>query len=176
MATKSTFGEGLRGNEFEQYLSKIPLVKQLFSGVFAIDEIPELIPIKHFIVVNLSPKHLPGSHWIIFCRRLANNYEVFNSLGSDNLDYITPFLKLNRRARISFNKEAVQDTESKFCGYFSLYFIIFRSLNYDMNMQDVLEDIFSSNDLIKNDETVKKFCLNLLNNTNDDLFSFNDIF
>jgi DNA-binding phage protein len=39
-----------------------------------------------------------------------------------------------------------------------------------MSMETVLEDIFYSKDLIKNDEIVSKFCHNVLTATNDDFF------
>ena len=167
--------EGLRVSDFESFFKKIPHVFNLFSGVVAIDEIPKRLPTKHFVIVNLSEKHLPGSHWTVILRSSPNVLEVFNSLGQKDLNYFLPHFNFKRRYQIDFNKKDVQSIDSKYCGYFCIYFIVFRVLNYDMNFQDVLEDIFYSNDLNKNDEIVSKFCNNLLTNTNDDFFSFFDI-
>ena len=47
-------------------------------------------------------------------------------------------------------------------------------LNFDMSMENVLEDIFYSNNLIKNDDIVSQFCNNILTTTTDDFFCFHD--
>lgn len=166
--------EGLRGNEFEIYLKKIgPPIFTCYLRPCAIDEIPEIFPIKHFVFCNLSPKHLRGSHWTVILRLSENDFEIFNSLGQENLDYFTPYLKFQVPFKVDFNKNSVQGIASKYCGYFSIYFIIFRILNLDMSMETVLEDIFT-NDSIKNDQIVSQFCNNILTTTNDDFFSFHD--
>jgi len=166
--------EGLRGNEFKTYFDKFPHVLTSFSGVFAIDELPQNIPIRHFVIFNLSEKHLPGSHWAVILRSSANQLELFNSLGQQNLNYVTPYLKFQKHFTINYNEKAVQSVSSKFCGYHCIYFVIFRILNFDMSFEHVLEDIFYSNSLIKNDNIVSQFCHNILTSTNDDFFSFHD--
>lgn len=166
--------EGLRGNEFNNYFVKIPHVLDLFSGVVAINEIPLQIPIRHFIICNLSENHLPGTHWIVIVRPSQNSLEIFNSLGQENLDYLMPYLNLKKEFEISFNKIAFQGVTSKLCGFFCIYFVVFRILNFDLSMIHVLEDIFYSTDSIKNDTIVSQFCNNLLTSTNDDFFSFHD--
>lgn len=166
---------GLKGNQFEQYFKKIYHVFQLFSGVVAIDEIPRNIKVRHFIVCNLSPAHLSGSHWLIILRKSNSVLEIFNSLGTSSLDFFRPYFNFQREFQINFNKECFQSDTSNKCGYFCIYFIVFRILNYDMDFQDVLEDIFYTRDLIKNDEIVSQFSNNLLTNTNDDFFSFHDV-
>lgn len=166
--------EGLRGNQFEAYFQKIPHILSSFSGVVAINQIPENIPVRHFIICNLSENHLPGSHWTVIVRPSKNTLEIFNSLGQENFDYFMPYLKLKKTIQIDFNKVAFQSATSKYCGFFCIYFVVFRILNFDMSMKHVLEDIFYSSDLIKNDKIVSEFCNNLLTSTNDDFFSFHD--
>ena len=162
--------DGFRGNQFEIYFAKFPHILSCFSGVYAINEIPKSIPIRHFIICKLSEKHLPGSHWTVIVRSSKNTIELFNSLGQQNLDIFKPYFRFQKKFEISFNKESVQSLTSKFCGYFCIMFIIFCILNFDMSMENVLEDIFYSKDLIKNDEIVSKFCHNVLTATNDDFF------
>ena len=166
--------EGLRGNEFQTYFNKFPHILQSFSGVCAIDELPQNIAIRHFLVFNLSEKHLVGSHWAIILRSSVNQIEVFNSLGQNNVDYLMPYLKFKKPFTINFNEKAVQSISSHYCGFFSIYFIIFRILNFDMSFENVLEDLFYSNSLIKNDSIVSQFCENILTSTNDDFFCFHD--
>ena len=99
---------------------------------------------------------------------------MFNSLGGDNLDYLKDHLKFNSGFQIDFNQTSVQSLTSKYCGFFCIYYVIFRILNFDMTMEHILEDIFRT-DLNKNDLIVSQFCNNILTSVNDDFFSFHDI-
>lgn len=96
--------EGLRGNEFQTYFNKFPHILQSFSGVCAIDELPQNIAIRHFLVFNLSEKHLAGSHWAIILRSSVNQIEVFNSLGQNNVDYLMPYLKFKNLLQLILMK------------------------------------------------------------------------
>jgi hypothetical protein len=89
--------EGLCDNKFQTYFDKFPHILQSFSGVCAIDKLPENIAIRHFLVFNLSKKHLAGSHWAIILCSTVNHLEVFNSLGQNNVDYRMPYLKLKKK-------------------------------------------------------------------------------
>lgn len=169
-----TKAEGLRGNEFETYFNKLPQVSSLFLKVCSIDQIPSEIPIKHFVLFNLSKQHEEGSHWALLLRYSKHKLEIFNSLGSDNLNYLNGYLQFDKHFKIDFNKKSVQSLTSTYCGFFCIYFAIFRILNFDMTMEHVLEDIFTSN-LIKNDLIVSQFCNNILTSVNDDFFCFHDI-
>lgn len=162
--------EGLKASEFQTYFQKIPHVLRLFSGVYAIDELPKIIPIRHFFICNLSPKHESGSHWITVMRSENNSLDIFNSLGQENLNYILPHFKFRKKYELNYNEDLFQDLSTKTCGFFCIYFAVQRILNYDMSLEHVLEDIFVS-DPIKNDELVTSFCKNLLTCTTNDFFS-----
>jgi hypothetical protein len=154
--------DGLKGFEFDKYFSKIDLASKLFFGVYSIDLIP-LIPVKHFIICNLSPSDEPGTHWILIIRPDNSCLEIFNSLGYKNLDTIKPHLNIfSRNLELEFNSDQFQPDNSKNCGYFCIYMAVHRVLNYDLNFLTVLEDYFTANKN-NNDVLVYDYCQNLLN-------------
>jgi hypothetical protein len=154
--------EGLKGYEFDQYFKKIDTVYQLFDTVCSIDKIPFNLHVKHFVICNLSPSNQPGSHWIVIIRSEENILEIFNSLGCSTLDDLKPYLRnFSDKMVLEFNSDQFQPNTSKNCGYFCIFFIIHRVLNYDLSFATILEDYFSPN-IAKNDQIVLNYCNNLL--------------
>jgi hypothetical protein len=154
---------GLHGYDFSLYFDKVPIVNSLFIGVVSIDKIPRIIKEKHFLVCNLSPSNKPGSHWIVIVRSEKNTLEVFNSLGVENLDILTPYFHFRNNFDLIFNEQPFQSNNSTSCGFFCIYFIVHRVLNYDMSFEHIIEDIFNINTNI-NENIVVSFCNKLLNN------------
>jgi hypothetical protein len=152
---------GMRGSEFKNYFEKIGIVDKLFLKVTSIDEIPEEIKLKHFIICNLSPSTEPGSHWIAIVRSEKETVEVFNSLGVSSLEDLKPYLKFKQNLELIYNEQPFQSKDSASCGFFCIYFIVERILNFDMSFEHILEDIFSADCKI-NETKVVKFCSNLL--------------
>jgi hypothetical protein len=60
-----------------------------------------------------------------------------------------PYLKFKKPFTINFNEKAVQSVSCHYCGFFLIYFIIFQILNFDMSFENLVEDLFYSNSLIK---------------------------
>lgn len=160
--------KGVVGYEFAEYFKNIPFISTLFKGVVSINQIPAKIELKHFIIINLSPSDEPGSHWVTLFRSEKNNYELFNSLGFQNLNVIEKYFKFRHKAVIEFNESAFQSPTSSSCGLFCIYFAIHRCLNYDQNFSICLEDSFDSN-REKNENKVKVFCENLKLHPHDPL-------
>lgn len=158
--------EGLKGFEFSAYFAKVSHVNQQFLNVVAIDEIPKSIPVKHFIVCNLSPAHLSGSHWIVLVRPAKNTLEIFNSLGGNTFNEIKQYLKFTCKLEIHFNETQFQSTSSTSCGYFCIFFAINRILNFDMSFEHLLEHLFTDNIEI-NENNVKRFCDHLFVSSDD---------
>jgi len=162
--------EGLRGYEFQCYLKKIPFVSKYYKTVCSINEIPINIKVREFIIVNLSLSHEPGTHWIVIIRSHRQLYEVFNSLGFENLNELTNFFKIRTQAEIVYNETGMQLKDSSTCGLFCIYFIVHRVLNYDLSFFHLLNDIFFE-DLTLNENKVVEFCSRLKNASDDsDLF------
>ena len=161
--------DGMKGFEFELYFKNIPFVKNAFLSVVAVDQIPKVIPVRHFVICNLSPAHLSGSHWICIVRSDKDIIEIFNSLGSPNLDYIKNFLKFTKRLEIEYNEQQFQSQLSSTCGYFCIYFAIQRVINFDMPFEHLLEHIFELTP-DTNEVSVVNFCTKLKNNQDISLF------
>lgn len=155
--------DGMRGSEFKTYFDKIELVKKQFVKVTSIDKIPKTLKLKHFIICNLSPSNLPGSHWVVIVRSEKNTLEIFNSLGTRSLRLYNENFNFKTHFHIEFNKEQFQSNESTSCGYFCIYFIVHRILNFDMSLEHLLEHIFNSEASI-NETVVINFCHKLLKN------------
>jgi len=158
--------EGLRGFEFKEYFAKVPIVNRYFKLVCSLDEIPRSLQVRQFVIVNLSRKIEPGTHWIVIVRSGKQVYEVFNSLGFQNLDILGPHFKLKYRAHVLFNEHKFQLDTSSTCGLFCVYFIVNRVLCYDQCFNHVLQDIFvHDNDV--NESKCTAFCYRLKNAIDD---------
>ena len=166
--------EGLKGFEFANYFVKLPLVNKQFLNVVAIDEIPKSIPVRHFLISNLSPAHLSGSHWIVIIRPEKNTLEIFNSLGGDTFKDIQNHLKFTCKLQIHSNETPFQSDSSSSCGYFCIFFAVNRMLNLDMSFEHLLEHLFTDN-LEINETNVRRFCENLLESSDDDSIFFDNI-
>lgn len=122
---------------------RFPLIKSHFKGVFPVDLIPSKLPQKFFIIFNKDPSTLSGSHWICLLRFDLNNYEIFDSLGTD-LNYLKQYLHFPD-ANYFYNTQPFQDHESSTCGLFASFFAIHRLMNLDLDYHEVLSEIFQIN-------------------------------
>jgi len=150
----------LHGFEFEQLFDKVEVARHFYAGVYSVDEIPKEIKTRQFVVVNLSPKSEPGTHWFVISRSDQYLYEIFNSLGFESVDELAPHLSFDSHADIVFNGERFQAKTSTSCGYFCVFYAIHRVLNYDMSFHHLL-DFFFDHDSAVNEDRVIKFCQRL---------------
>jgi hypothetical protein len=149
----------MEGTEFINYLAKIPVLLPYFKGVFSIDVMPQNLKNKCFFVSNLSPHNSPGTHWIAFLC-INNCLEIFCSLGN-TWDLIVPYLKFRKKITIYYNETPFQSETSTKCGKYVIYYLIERHFNINMSLHDLLEDLFVTDDINKNDAIVEDFCNNL---------------
>jgi hypothetical protein len=156
--------EGLKGYEFDQYFSKIEIVKDLFLDVCSIDRIPLVFPLKHFVVCNLSRSDEPGTHWIVIVHSELNKLEIFNSLGYNNIQALQPYLQhFENDLEVEYNVDQFQPNDSSNCGYYCIYFVIHRICSYDVLFQSILDEYFLL-DKNENDKIVVIYCKLLLEN------------
>ena len=148
-------------SDFKAYFDKLPIISKHFVGVRAIDELAPTLHVRQFIVVNMSPKHHSGSHWVLIFRSHKDTVEIFNSLGFNNLAPLRPYLKFNFKTHLTYNNTPVQLSTSSTCGLYVIYFAIFRLLNLDQSFQDIMDEFFCT-DLSVNENKVTKFCQHLL--------------
>lgn len=142
-------------SEFQLHFKKIPFLQKHFVGVFAIDKIPNNLKEKSFIVINLDPHYKKGSHWICAIKLHKNELEIFDSLGV-KIKNLVKYFKFKKKITINYNKNPVQDLSSILCGKFVIMYIVERMFNQDMEMKDLINEIFVQN-LKTNDEIVLNF-------------------
>lgn len=124
--------------------------------VCAIDQLPVKSHLKYtkngiaFIVVNLDPSYLPGSHWVAIrispSRKIISEY--FDSYGNDPNDTIEQYIGGNYIAQT----KQLQSASSTICGQWCMYYIWYRCRGYTLS--EIVSQ-FSSN-TEKNDDIVNE--------------------
>ena len=130
-----------------------------FLGCFAEDELETLSlrTFPCFLIVNIDSSNLDGSHWIaigLFRDRL----EIMDPLGFTIFNWTRVPCKLmnfchlfGSRRKIHVSKR-IQPNFSVLCGYYCIYYVIFRQLFSLHKVQSVFSSNLDKNDLqlIKN--------------------------
>ena len=130
-----------------------------FLGCFCQDELQNLticsLPV--YLVVNFDHSYSSGTHWIAL-RISKRCLEIFDPLGFNTLrwpnipHFLLDFLhKFSTHRRILISKE-IQPDSSTLCGFYCIFFIMFRSFNTFSNCNKY----FSPN-LRKNDKILTHF-------------------
>jgi len=130
-----------------------------FLGCFAQDELQTLticsLPV--YLVVNFDHSYSTGTHWIAL--RISKRYlEIFDPLGFNTLrwpnipHFLLDFLhKFSVHRRILISKE-IQPYSSTLCGFYCIFFIVYRSTNTFNNCVN-----YFSPKLYKNDKILTNF-------------------
>ena len=122
--------KGLSANDINSILSNTPN----FLGCFAQDELPCLsasLPV--FMIVNFDNSFSSGSQWIAL-RIDKRRLEIFDPLGFNSLRWpSTPHLLLDFLHKYSLNRrifttKEIQPYSSTLCGFYCVFFILYRSV------------------------------------------------
>ena len=122
-----------------------------FNGVFSRDNLPNSIKNGAY-VINLDEHHDIGTHWVAL---YVNNKTIiyFDSFGVELIPKeIIKFIGNNKK--IITNIYRIQAYDSIMCGYFCIGFINFM---FDGNSLKDYTNLFSPNDLKKNDNIILKY-------------------
>jgi len=127
----------------------------LFKGVYSVNEItPIYLQPNESIIVNLSNNYEPGSHFIAFYRK-NNTLIYFDSLCFFLLDNNLKSFILKHKLNFEYNKIAIQDVNSSFCGYYCILFILYIK---DHKLSEYINLFFISKPLLPiNDFLVLKY-------------------
>ena len=131
------------------------------TRVFSRDNLPNSIKIGAY-VINLDEYHDIGTHWVAL---YINNKIIiyFDSFGVEHIPKeIIKFIGNNeqssstkaRNKKIITNIYRIQAYDSIMCGYFCIGFINF---TFDGNSLTDYTNLFSPNDLKKNDDIILKY-------------------
>lgn len=146
--------EGVTNHYIESILK--PVCKN-FLGVFSANTIPKkLTLLKEFsIVCNLSKVGEKGSHFVTIVVQ-PNVTLYIDSLGLPPfVPEICSFLQQLRR-QLFYNPHQIQDSSSKFCGFFCILFVLYFS-------STATPLIFEEKDLLSNDTLCVKKIKEMLN-------------
>ena len=143
--------------QLAQVLTKDPVTKESFSGVYACDQLSsiEINEYPKSFVVNTDPMDLPGTHWIAIYFNEQMKGEFFDSYGKQLIHYDKHFFDFMNRNTVEWqhNKIQLQSAFSTVCGQYCIYFL------YHPFRKKSMSSIVSSfvNDKLRNDQLVYDF-------------------
>lgn len=112
------------------------VTNNVFDGVYASDQLENIIFKPKLVIANTQPSQMNGEHWIAFYFD-GNCVDVFDSLALELKMYISggndldQFIK--RYASLAHSPNIrVQPRETDICGEMCLYFAYFRTLGYSL--------------------------------------------
>ena len=107
--------------------------------VFAANRLPLYVSLPSYIICNLDPDHLPGSHWIAIYISESGYGEYFDSFGRRPTGSHLKFLKRNNK-QFTFNNLRIQNDFTSVCGKYCIVYLYFKyrkcSTNYYLSMFD----------------------------------------
>jgi hypothetical protein len=132
--------------QLAEYMQNDEYISKMFGSVLARDQLPLDIENKKLLyIVNLDPISKPGTHWIAIFMN-GNKSEYFDSLGNTPHDDFVKFM-LTKSNSFNFNRIAVQDSYSSYCGLYCLFYCYFKSRGYSFKQ---ILDMFTSNTFVNN--------------------------
>ena len=102
----------------EQIIKNIPILRYKYQGSFPANQIPP-IPTNTFVIVNIDPINLEGSHWIMLANKNGGIY-YGDSMGLPLTHY--------KNIRLPFKNKAVRQLvrypmqKQPLCGLYCIYF------------------------------------------------------
>ncbi len=144
------------GYRLAELLSKVPSTYKTVQEICFIENIPQKIKQRHFVIVLIKHDDNIG-HWAAVYRSQKHVYELFDSCGCNKsaLRFYKQHLKI-ADVLLYFNETRLQSKASSTCGDFVLYYTVHRSFNTDLPFTDLLNLVFSNN-ITKNEAAVKHF-------------------
>ena len=123
-----------------------------FLGVYACDDIPEVMHFPCSIIVNTDKRDEPGNHWVALYL-LKEECLYFDSFGVSVLEAsLLSYLKRYYK-KVLFNKICIQPIESTLCGFYCISFV--QNVSSAISFNNFLLK-FDFVNLHKNDNTVLK--------------------
>ena len=122
-----------------------------FIGCFAENELNITISFPMYLIVNIDRSDMKGSHWIAI-GIFKNEVEIFDSLGFDIFNWSrVPCNLLNFLHRLSVSRtitvlKRVQSNYSTLCGFYCIFYVLFRPLNSFKTLEKLFKSDFAQND------------------------------
>lgn len=138
-------------NEIEKVIQQNSCAPEVFAGVFARDRIPKRIKYPCSMVWNTDPAHKPGEHWVAVHLDEDGIGEYFDSYGLEPPACFKRYMQQNS-VKWTWNTTQLQDVWTSACGYFCVFYIIYRSRGIPMS--DIVKHL---NNIEENDQYVMQF-------------------
>lgn len=142
----------LTSKNIQDIVSRKRILYKNFLGVFSINNLPRiLIRRPAYLIINLQPDYLAGSHWVAISFTSNGSIHYFDSFGMIPPPEISLFLDRNSKWGWTFNRVKLQGDLSFFCGYYCILFIYYSSknkLNHFYNLFVSCNSTETSNDNI----------------------------
>ena len=128
-----------------EVLTKDKKSKGSFLGVFARDEIPKNINYPACFVMNTENRNKPGQHWLAFYYDSKGTCYFFDSYGRSP-DYYNFKTYIERTAKKCFFSDNRIQGHSYFCGYYCVFYLLFKARNQEKIFFSKLTKNLNKND------------------------------
>ena len=129
-----------------------PVLAPIMKGVFPSDKLPIVDMYPSAMIANTDPHDEPGMHWIVMYFVSPDESEFFDSYGFPPESYDMDGYIL--RGATYYNDKPMQGLTSDVCGDYSLFYLLHRARNVDLN---TIQTKFKRYDSQWNDAQVAHF-------------------
>lgn len=132
-------------NTIDQILYKDDYTKEIYTGSFALDELPKQPKYPSALIVNTEPRNQPGEHWLALYYSKSGVCDFFDSYGQPPSFYNLESYIDSTSNIWNWNKRRLQG-DSNYCGYYAILFLLYRSRNKTISFYQEFYLNFSKND------------------------------
>ena len=130
----------------ETIMCKDQLLKNIFKGVFARNELPDIIEYPSTFIFNTQNRDKQGEHWLAVYFFSNNLVYFFDSYGMCPSFYgVENYLK-EYASKVCYNQKKIQG-DSEYCGLYCILFIFFAVRNNVKEFFSFFSTNFYLNDL-----------------------------
>ena len=128
--------------EIKKIIEKDDFAKEIFLGVYAIDNLPEIKTYPSGLIFNNQSIKEEGEHWLAIYFIDKNRCEFFDSFGRSPKKFENVYSFIHKFSNICMtNKFVIQNLNSSYCGLYCIYFLMLESRG--LRMKDI-QKLFSS--------------------------------
>lgn len=123
----------MNSGQIEYILKRKNIINpHLKRSVYACNQLPIHVTLPCYIISNLDPNTMPGSHWIAIYINENGNGEYFDSFGRAPGKSHLNFINRNCKS-IIYNTIRIQNYYTSVCGQYCLVYLFFKYMKCSMN-------------------------------------------
>lgn len=139
--------KALTNIEIMNYIKKDAYGVKNFIGVYPRDKLPIIFEYPCALVINSDPSSKPGEHWLALHFNKEKSCEFFDSYGNQPEYYGLEHYISRYSNSCEYNETRLQDWGSSSCGYYCIFFILFK--NRSFSLKEIVS-LFSKHDFNSN--------------------------